>query len=815
MGSALDTLVRDLRFSIRMLAARPGWTGAAILCLAIATGANTAAFTLVNGLLLRPLPFDEPDQLVMVAVREQKQASTRPFSLREYRELAERSSATGMLLARTFFPLSLAADDGARMAQAELVSGNYFETLRVAPFLGRFFDEGADRDGSAPLAVLSHRIWRLRFGANPAVVGQSVRVNGRPAIIAGVAPPGFVGAMQLVAADVWLPAALYPDLAGSADAAAVPMFGVMGRLVGGVKVEEAGARLTSMATAIGPIRDGQAAFAVIVTPAAGFGVPVAAQGTVFTFSGFIYALMALLMAVACANVAALVLARGAGRTREMAVRLSLGASRLRIARQLLTESIVLALAGSTAGTLLALWLTQALVARLTTPFQYVNYAIDVHPDARVLAYSAVATAVAVVLCGIAPIRFAGRVDVVRALKQSATQGRTRASMRTLHAMVVLQFAVSTTLLVTAGMMVRTYISAQSAPPGFNATGLIASTLDLDQVRLDRPAAIRLYRTVMERLSALPGVTDVSLTRDEPLRPGRTVTVLSDADSRGRPGEPVPAAAMVVSARYFQTLGLAIRQGRTFEDGEPWRPLVAVINEAMARRLWPDESPLGLTFRLKEGDAEPIEVIGVASNIREGSPDRPVQPAFYQPFPHDYAARMTVLLRVEGDPGPLFVDVRRTIREVNQDLAIVDLRTVDEWLDSLAGQRRIPATVFALVGLLGLLLSAVGLYGVVAYGVRERTREIGIRLALGARPADVRRLVLRQGLGIVGLGLAAGIGGTVALAQVVRSTFFGLGPTDPATLAAVCAVLLAAGCAALYLPARWASGLAPAQTLRSE
>jgi hypothetical protein len=253
MTQIVDGVRHDLRSSIRMLASRPGWSVAAILCLAIATGANTAAFTIVNGILLRPLPFDEPDRVVMVALREPKQRSTRPFGLREYRELSEQSTATSMLLARTFFPLSLAAsdrDDGARMAQAELVSGNYFETLRVAPFLGRFFDERDDREGVPPVVILSHRLWQSRFGASPAAVGQTVRVNGRPALVAGVAPPGFVGAMQLVAADLWLPAAIYPDLAGSAQANTTPMFGVMGRLAEGITVEVAESRLTALASAL-------------------------------------------------------------------------------------------------------------------------------------------------------------------------------------------------------------------------------------------------------------------------------------------------------------------------------------------------------------------------------------------------------------------------------------------------------------------------------------------------------------------------------------------------------------------------------------
>lgn len=855
MSRIADTLLRDLRTTMRMLAARPGWTAAAILCLAIATAANTAAFTLVNGLLLRPLPYDDPEQLVMVALRPPKAATTRPFALREYRALAEQSAAadgasggsgrTASLLARTYFPLSLAADDGARMTQVELVSGNYFSTLRLTPFLGRFFDDDADRERSAPIVVLSHRLWQRRFASNPAIVGQTVRLNGRPAVVAGIAPPGFVGAMQLIAADAWLPAAMYPDLAGSADVVNTPMFGVMGRLAAGVTREEAAARLSAMATTLpmatggaspsdgasvtngartgasadagpGAVADAarsaprQPAPAVVITRASGFGVPVAVEGVILTLSAFIYVMMALLMAVACANVAALILARGAGRSREIAVRLSLGASRLRIARQLLTESVVLALAGCAAGALLGIWLTQVLVARLTTPFQYIDYAVDVRPDVRVLAYSALATGVAAILCGIAPIRLSRRVDVIDVLKQSAARGRSRESMRALHATVVVQFAVSTTLLVAAGMLVRTYVTTQATRPNFATTNLISSTLDVGQVGLDRAAGIRLYDDVVERLSALPGVTDISLTRNIPLRPnGSTANVVSDAST-----DRVSATSTVVSPRFFQTLGLTLRQGRVFTAGEPARPRIAVIDDAMAHRLWPNASAVGRTFRLQP-DGEPIEVIGVVSNVMAESSVRPAQPMFYQPFPQEYSASMSVLLRVQHDPARTIADVRRIVRDINPDLAIEDIRTLDEYNDTFDAIRRGPATAFTFVGLLGLLLSGVGLYGVVAYSVRERIHELGIRLALGARPADVRRLVLRQGGRIALIGLAIGTLASIVVTQILRRAIFGSAALDPTTLVAVSAVLSAAAFAALYVPARWASRVEPARTLRSE
>ncbi|MGH9158564.1 MAG: ABC transporter permease [Vicinamibacteraceae bacterium] len=811
----LDALLRDVRLAIRMFVARPGWTAAAILCLAIATGANTAAFTIVNGLLLRPLPFEEPDRLVMVALREPKQSSVRPFALGEYRDLARRADSTVMLLARTYFPLSLASEADTRMTQAELVSGNYFETLRVKPFLGRLFDERADRDGSTPLVVLSHRLWERRFDRDPAAVGQSVRINGRPAVIAGVAPPGFVGAMQLIAADLWLPAALLPELATSPEASATPMFGVMGRLAPGVTADQAEARLTTAVASLESSDRTPGPRAVAITPAAGFGVPVGLQGVVLTFSSVIYTMMALLMAVACANVAALLLARGAGRSREIAVRLSLGASQLRIARQLFTESAVLALAGCAAGIFVALWLTQALVAQVITPFQHISYAVNVRPDARVFACSALATALAAILCGIAPIRMARRIDVVDALKESAAIGRSRASLRTLNATVVMQFAVSTMLLVAAGMLVRTYIETQSTQLRFKTEGLIASAVNLEQARIDEPAGIPLYQSVIERLSALPGVTEVGLTTSLPVRLRQTVRVFAEQqDDAAR--EPVSAHEVVVSSRYLQTLGLTLRQGRAFGHPEPSRPRVAIVNEDMARLLRPDASALGRTLRLDRADAEPIEIIGVVSNAAERPVDEGPQPVVYRPFPQEYSAHMAVVMRVQGDPSRLFPDVRRTIWNVNRDLSVLELRTMDDLVDTLLVRpRRIPATTLSLVGLLGLLLSAVGLYGVVAHGVRQRAHEIGIRLALGARPANVQRLVLRQGFTTVGIGLVIGAAATVAFTQVLRHTLFRFSSLDPIALVTVFAVLMAASLAALYLPARWASRVEPARTLRSE
>jgi predicted permease len=807
----IHSLVRDLRLTCRTLASRPAWTSAAVLCLAIASGANTAAFTLVNGLLLRPLPFDHPDELVMVALREPSASGPRPFSLLEYRQLAGRASA---LLARTYFPLSLSAEDGARMAQAELVSGNYFETLRVQPVRGRFFGAADDRDGAPLVAVLSHRLWQRRFGSSDTVIGRTVRVNGRPVAVVAVAPADFAGAMQLIASDLWLPAVLYPQLVRDASAAAVPIFGVMGRLAAGVTLEDAGARLTAAMADVGSER-GTSAPSVLVRPATGFGVPPSLAGPVLTLSRTIYALMALLMAVACANVGALVLARGAGRMREMAIRLSLGASRRQVAAVLLAESVVLAVAGGAAGTLIALWLTQTLVAQLTTPFEYVSYAIDVRPDMRVVLYSVAATTATIVLCAIAPLRLAGRVSRRDSLKRAADP-RSAASARALNTLVVVQFAVSTTLLAAAAMLIRTYVEGQAPEPAFDTRGLMAATLDTHQIAVDRSATERLTLTAVERLSRIGGVSSVGLTRDLPIRSSRTVTIVGGADGPAGPQrDPVRAFAMAVNSHYFGTLRLSLRQGRLFDDKPTLEGRVVVINEALAHRLWPGSSALGRTLRINEPGAPPVEIVGVVANSTRQSLTHPVRGEIYQPLSLADSARTTVLVRVSGEAEAAGPMIRRAIRDVHADLAVADLRPVADLVSEPDEQRRLPAVVLSVIGVLGLLLTAVGLCGVVTYSVRQRTRELGIRLALGASPARIRWLVLLQGFRIVGVGGMVGLAGTAALRSVARSLVFAARPVDAPTITALAALLCGTAWVALYLPARWASKVDPVRTLRGD
>lgn len=814
----VESIVRDVRHACRLLIAQPGWTVAAILCLAIATGANTAAFSVINGLPLRPLPFKDPGQLVMVALKESARAHTRPFSLAEYRDLASRADAFAALLARTFLPVSLASDQGAAMVEAELVSGNYFEMLMVVPFAGRFFDVAADRACGSLQAVISHDLWRRRFAGDASAVGGVVRVNGRTATVIGVAPAGFVGATQLIATDLWVPAACHRALSGKnagPDLERTPMFGVMGRMKPDVTLERARAQLNLIETGLARDRGADNPPAVVAQTASGFGVPPIARDAVANASVLLFGLMALLVAVAGANVASLVLARAAGRHREIGVRLALGASTPRIVRQLMTESTVLAVLGGAAGTVLAVWVTH-LFGHGPRFFQYVAFAVDIRPDWRVLAYAIVAALATAVVFGLVPARHAVRTDLVEVLKRSGASGRTPAALRTIACVVVGQIAVSTALLVATGLLVRTYLNAHAVDPGIETARVLSVSLDLDQLDYDPSAGGRFYEELLAQTDAMPGVEVGSLTSDAPLSlASRDARIWIDGTNNDEPSGPYAAGSLIVTAEYFKTLHIPLKQGRSFAAVTAARPLVAIVNETMARRFWPHASPLGRSFRVRGVSDDRLEVIGVVRDVKNRALNETPRAVFYQPFVQRYSPRMTLLVRAWADPRALIEPIESAIRAKNYDLAIVDVRTLDERLDAAVAPWRQSVFLLSIVGVLGLLLSSVGLYGVISYGVRERARELGIRLALGASGRDLAWMVLGRGCRMTLLGLVIGVGASLALTRLGASMLYGVTTHDPITLAVVCGALLVVAVLASLLPARWAARVDPMLTLRRE
>jgi predicted permease len=805
----VGSLARDVRFALRLLAARPGWTLASVLCLAIATAANTSAFSIVNALILRPLPFEEPDRLVMVALQDADRGGPRPFSLAEYRELAPRAQGFVALVARTFLPVGLSLGDAAQMVEAEFVSGNYFDALKVMPAAGRFFRPEVDRPDAPAEAVISHSLWLRRFGGDPSSVGRIARVNGRPVAIVGVAPIGFVGATRLVAADIWIPAARYALTAGSEDAARVPIFGAMGRLAPRVTGEEARSRLDAAAAAVWPASGAKRPPATIVHPATGFGVPPALRQTVGGGSALIFGLMALLMAVAAANVAALVLARTSGRRLEIGMRLALGARRSRIAAQMLAESALIAIAGAAAGWVLASWVTRVVAATSGTPFDYVVYAVDISPDVRTFVYTAAAALVTTVVVALAPVWHAGRIDLIEVLRKSASGGRATGGSRTLGALVVAQIAASTALLVGCGVLVRAYADAQNIGGGFDTRHLVVGSIDMAQAGATIDHGRRLFDELTTRVAAVPGVSAVGLARSMPVGRSKPTVRISPIDT---PSQPSTVGWDVVTAECFRALAVSVVQGRGFAAREPVRPLVAVVNEAMARRLRPEGPPLGARFRIDNPASETLEVIGVVRDAATAGEEP--QPVFYRPFSQMYLPQMTVIVRTADDGVPVDA-VRRAIQASSADLVVQGLRTLDEQIDVAVAPRRRSAAAVAILSLVGLVLSCLGLYGVVSYGVGQRAREFGIRLALGARAADVRWMVLRQGFRMTAAGVLGGLALSVLVTRVLKTFLPGVAGSEPLLVFAVSLVLAGASLAALYVPARGATRVDPASTLRGE
>lgn len=811
-AACIETLARDVRHAIRMLVVQPAWTAAALACLAIATGANTAAFSVVNAVFLRPLPFPEPDELAMIALKPRESGEPRPFTLRQFRDLGTAAEDQTDLAAYTFLSVSMDAGRGAEVVEAQLVSGGYFDVLRVAPLVGRFFDRDADRTNSPPQAVISERLWRQSFGGDPSVVGRTIRINRRPMLVAGVAPPGFVGVMGLIASDLWLPTSLYASLADQPEA--VPAFGVVGRRSRGMTNAQTQLTLSAMMNASARALSETTPLQVIVDPAAGFGVPPVLRRRMPEVIAVVAALAALLVIVAAANVASLVLARGTLRVREMGLRLALGASRSLVARQLLTESLVLAALGSALGMAVAYWVTR-LLQPSASPLDYVSYTVDITPDLRVFAYAVAGAVATAAVFGVVPAYRAARTDLLTVLKPAGGAGQAPAAARSLRVMVASQIAVSTVLLVASGLLARSYLKARAVNPGFDTHNLLSVSLDLHQAGMTALEDERQFTSILlDRVLALPGVDRAGLTREAPLANSGPDVGLWIADG-GPSGRAAVAESFVVSPEYFAVLGIRLVQGRLLTRADIVGSHRVVINETMAHRVWPSDSPLGRSFRLVDASGEQLDVIGVVKDIEKtGAADAP-RAAFYEPLGRSSIGAVTLVVRSRLAPNALEAAVRRQIASISPDLPPMQVGMLDNQLERARAPRRQTAFYLALVGGIGLTLAAIGLYGVTSFTVRSRVREFGIRLALGATAASVRSHVLFNGLRTVTAGLIVGIALSIVAARLFASFLFGVVPSDPLTIAVVALSLVGVAAVALYLPARWATGIEPARALRNE
>ncbi|HEX8772906.1 MAG TPA: ABC transporter permease [Pyrinomonadaceae bacterium] len=812
----IETLIKDLRYGMRRLTRSPGFTLVALLSLALGIGANTAIFSLVNTALLRPLPVERPAQLVSLTNATANRIFP-TFSYPNYKDLRDRNDVFDGLLAYRFAPLSLSHDGINERTWGYVVTGNYFGVLGVKPALGRMISPEDDiSPGAHPVTVLSYQCWQQRFGAQPGIVGKTLIANGRNFTVIGVAPQGFFGTEIIAAPELWFPMAMQAQIEVGNDWLAkrgVENLFIQGRLKPGVSVGQAQTALSAIALQLEAeypeINEGKR---VLLSPPGMMGGVM--RGAVLGFTGLLMVVVAFVLLLACTNLANLLLARATERRKEIAVRLALGASRLRIVWQLMAESMLLAIASGVLGLLLAYWLINLAVA-FKPPVDVPLY-FDLHIDYRVLIFTCLITLSTGVLFGLLPALQATKVDILPALKDEASAGDPPRSWWK-SGLIVLQVALSLVLLVGGGLMLRALQRAQALDLGFNPQNAAEVSYDLRLQGYDSARGREFQKRLLERVRALPGVRSAGITDLAPvdLHFGRDAVFIEGQQPERATNAP-RAMASRISPGYFQAMSTRLVRGRDFtEQDDSNSPPVAIINEAFARRFWPGQDPLGKRFRQGGAESPLMEVVGVVQDGKYAGLNESPQPYVCRPLSQAYAGTNTVIVRTDSDPQKLLPLIRNEVQQLDAHMPLASAKTLAERLAMPLLPARIAASLFASFGMLALALAAIGIYGIMSYSVSRRTHEIGVRVALGAQASDVLRLILGQGMTPVLIGVVLGISSALALTRLMKSLLFGMSAADPLTYTGVAALLLSVALLAAYIPARRATRIDPMQALRNE
>jgi putative ABC transport system permease protein len=820
----LGSLGADVRFALRWLRRSPGFALVAVVSLAIGIGFNTALFSLLDVFFFRPLPVAGVDRLADVFTSNSIGA---PYSTTSYPDFLDLKADNGVfddLIGYTPMFGALNLGDRSRLVTGELVTGDYFRTFGVHAAMGRTILPADDAPGAAPVAMVSYRYWTRELDGASGVIGQTLRIHQREYAIVGVAPKTFTGMVPLLDPEVWLPMTWAAEVepVGLHDAQRAPpnstrltrrgdrWIFVRGHLKAGVTTAQAQANLRALMTRLAsdyPIQDGgrtitvKATSQIRVHPDADARVEPVAIGLSLA--------VGLVLLIACANVAGLLVARTTDRQREIAVRTAIGASRSRLVRQLVTESLVLAAGGGVAGVALAWWMTRiAESISLPLPFPVI---IDLPIDGRVLAFTAGATILAALLAGLLPAIRASRSSIASDLRGAGSARRNGWGPRDL--LVAAQMTVTALLLVVSALLLRSLAASERADLGFEPDHLALISMDTRMVGYSRDQSERFFAQAVDRIRALPGVQAAGLTTRVPF----SVNVNQwDIWIPGREGRPLGIEVTNVSPGYFDAMGIAIVDGRDFtEADDASAPRVAVISETMARRYWPNQEAVGQTFRAGAAQGPVYRIVGVATDYK-------VSTVAARPAPFIHLSRLqqpnsynVIVARTGGDAGVLLTDMRRTLLDLEPDLVFVESQTMDGEVAATLFPMKAAARIVSVIGLVAMILAAVGLYGVLAYAVVRRTREIGVRLALGARPADVVRMVMRRGLALVGTGLAAGCLLAAVAARLLTSTLYGVSPADPLSWIGAAVVLMLVAVLANLIPALRAARVEPSRALRVE
>jgi predicted permease len=801
-----------------MIAKAPGFTLLATLALALGICANTTIFSFINGLILRPLTgVTDPDRLVAVFTSDYSSGLYGGSSYPDYVDLRDQADVFENLAAFDQTVLNMSGKNEAERLRGFVVTGNYFNVLGIRAQLGRTLQPSDDQPANAAPVVISDSLWQRRFSADPGVVGKTLRLNDNLYTIVGVTEPSFRGLQLGLPPEFWLPTTANPDFTrGRRDDRGTQL---IGRLKPAVSLDQAQTQLTTIAmrlaqaypdTNLGTIDRPKEPRAMTVVRQSR--VRPEAQIAIKRISLLLFAVVGLVLLIACANVANLLLARASTRRREIAVRLALGASRGRLIRQLLTESLLLALLGGVAGMLATQW-----TVRLLPQFFPANDAngLDLSIDWRVLVFTFGVSLLTGLLFGLAPALQATRLNLLPALKAEASgygQRRLRIALR--DVLVIAQLAMSLVLLVSAGLFVRSLRQALTFDPGFATEKLLAASMETRGARMNEQQEREFYQQTLERVGSLPGVQSVTLSMFVPISGGgaRRNTKLEGYEPQ--PNEDTELNTNTIGPSYFSTMGIPIVAGRDFDKQErEGSPLVVIVNEELARRYYGGNA---VGKRLQIGSrVPPREIVGVVRTAKYRHLREEPLPFIYIPFGQEFQSGMTLLVRTKGDPEEVVGSLHNEMRALNKDVPLFSVQTMSERIGGELAADRMIAVLLSVFGGGALLLAAIGIYGVMGYAVAQRTHEIGIRLALGAEQRDILRLIVGQGMFLIVIGAAIGLGLALAATQVLKSLLFGVSATDPLTFASVIVVLVGVALLACYLPARRATKVDPLEALRYE
>ncbi|HYY97748.1 MAG TPA: ABC transporter permease [Pyrinomonadaceae bacterium] len=811
-SGVLGDFWQDLRYGLRALRKHPGFTAVAVTALALGIGANTAIFSVVNTVLLRPLPYKDPDRLVMVWEDDTKHGYPRDTpAAANYVDWREQNGVFEGMAALADQSFNLTGMGDPERLEGKRASANLFNILGVEPLLGRGFLPEDDQPGAGRVVVLSHGLWQRRFGADPKVIGRALELNGQSYTVVGVMPPSFQ--FPSPEDELWVPIAFTQQEAASRGR---HYLNVVARMKPGVSVEQAQAEMSTIAARL------QQQYPDYNTELGAVVVPLHEQvvGDIRPALLVLLGAVGFVLLVACANVANLLLARAAARQKEIALRVALGASRARLVRQFLTESVLLAALGGVVGLLLALWGVNLLKAFIPDSISQVK-AIAV--DAKVLGFTLLVSLLTGLIFGLAPATQSSNFNLNETLKEG---GRDTASgsrgKRIRSLLVVAEVAVSLVLLIGAGLLINSFLRLRSVEPGFKPGNLLTMGVELSEQKYpDLARRTAFYDDLISRVEALPGVRSASVTNWIPLvSQGDSVGVSVDGLPDPGPGKKPIVVTRIVGPHYFKTMGIQLVRGRDFDERQDRvdAPAVVVVSEATARRFWPGEDPVGkrITPGTPTTPEDWCQVIGVVKDVRQFDLAAEPRPQMYLNYPQaDFFAPRHLVVSTSVDPLGLAGAVRKAVWEIDRDQPVSNVRTMEDVLSESLARQRFSMLLLGVFAGLALVLAAVGLYGVMSYTVAQRTREIGVRMALGAQTGHVLRLVVAQGLKLALVGVALGLVAAFMLTRVMSSLLFGVSPTDPATLAVISLVLVGVALLASYIPARRATKVDPLVALRHE